>query len=417
MATQNRMIRRFVAVTIALFIVFGIVADGPRSALEGFLRLQVAPARLVSDFTVVAGPGAVFLNSAAVGIAGLIVLRLNKVQLSGPTMATTFIMMGFALFGKTVLNIIPIILGVTLAALIVGRKPSTYVLIALFGTALAPLVSFIAFEMGFPFAIALPLSIAIGVLAGVILPPLAIAMLHLHQGYSLYNVGLTAGFIGLFAASLPNAASIDISAFTQWGTASTPLLIAIVPILSLVAIVMSLFGEGGIAKTMKQYLALLKLPGRLPSDFLDLAGEKGALFNAGTIGLAYSAFVALVGGSFNGPVVGALMTILGFGFFGKHLRNALPIFLGVLLAALVFGKDISQNWVIVAFLFSTGLSPLAGEFGTIVGMIAGFLLLVIVERTGSWHGGMNLYNVGFAGGLTATLLVSVIEWYKTNVQR
>ena len=111
------------------------------------------------------------------------------------------------------------------------------------------------------------------------------------------------------------------------------------------------------------------------------------------------------------------MTVMGFGLFGKHLRNVFPVFLGLLLAALLFGKNLTDSWVVLAFLFGTALAPLAGEFGLIVGIVAGFLHLVVVERSGAWHGGMNLYNNGFAAGLTATLLVSVIEWYKTNVER
>jgi hypothetical protein len=34
-------------------------------------------------------------------------------------------------------------------------------------------------------------------------------------------------------------------------------------------------------------------------------------------------------------------------------------------------------------------------------------------RTAPWHGGLNLYNNGFAGGLTATLLVSIITWWSS----
>jgi hypothetical protein len=48
-----------------------------------------------------------------------------------------------------------------------------------------------------------------------------------------------------------------------------------------------------------------------------------------------------------------------------------------------------------------------------MGLLAGFLHLVMVERTGAWHLGVNLYNNGFAGGLTAALLVAVIEWYRS----
>lgn len=415
MATRDLVLRRFVAATILLFLIFGILADGPRSAFEGFMRLQVSPTRLLSDFTSMEGTGAAFVNAAIVGLLGWLVLRLNKISLSGPTIAAIFTMIGFALFGKTLLNCIPIIVGVSISALIVGKRPKEYVLIAMFGTALGPIISFVAFEMGFPPAIALPTSMIIGVLTGIILPPLAITMLHLHQGYSLYNVGLTAGFIGLFAASLPNAGGMNISTTVQWGQTISLWLILIIPALSLVAIVLSFMCCRREAWT--EFLAIQKMSGRLPSDFCDLAGPGGGLLNAGLLGLAYSAFIAIIGAPFNGPVIGGLMTVMGFSLFGKHLRNVFPVFLGLLLAALLFGKSLTESWVVLAFLFGTALAPLAGEFGLLVGIIAGFLHLVVVERSGAWHGGMNLYNNGFAAGLTATLLVSVIEWYKNNVQK
>jgi hypothetical protein len=38
----------------------------------------------------------------------------------------------------------------------------------------------------------------------------------------------------------------------------------------------------------------------------------------------------------------------------------------------------------------------------------------MVERTAAWHGGMDLYNNGFAGGLTAAFFVAVIEWRRSN---
>jgi len=79
-----------------------------------------------------------------------------------------------------------------------------------------------------------------------------------------------------------------------------------------------------------------------------------------------------------------------------------------------FGHELSAPGVILAALFGTTLAPLAGEFGVAFGVIAGFLHLVIVLRSGAWHAGIGLYNNGFAGGLTATLLVAVIEWYRAN---
>lgn len=417
MANRGTLLRSFVAATILLFLLFGLVADGPQSALEGFLRLQTVPTRLLSDFTAMQGTGAAFLNAACVGLTGLFVVRQNKVVLSGPTIAALFAMMGFALFGKTLLTCFPIIAGVSLAGLIVGKKPREYVLIAMFGTALGPVISYVAFELGFSPIFALPAAMIIGVLAGILLVPLAITMLHLHQGYSLYNVGLTAGFLGLFAASLPSAGGMDLFIIEEWGRSFSPWLVVVIPILSLLALGLGLSGSREARReAWKEFRAILRLSGRLPSDFCDRAGERGALINAGILGLVYSAYVAIVKAPFNGPVVGGLMTIVGFGFFGKHLRNIGPVFAGLLAAALLFGKDLAEGWVILAFLFGTALAPLAGEFGFFAGMTAGFLHLVVVERTNSWHGGMNLYNNGFASGLAATLIVSVMGWYKSRIR-
>ena len=412
MAGRDRSLRPFAAAAIILFIAFGILADGPVPALSGFLRLQIRPARLLSDFTAMEGTGPAFINAACVGLLGLGLLWLNKVVLSGPTLAAVFTMMGFALFGKTVLNCLPIMAGVSLAALVVGKEPREYTLIAMFGTALGPVVSFVAFEAGFPPLLALPASLIIGVLLGLVLPSLAITMLHLHQGYSLYNIGLTAGFIGLFAASLPNAGGKDMLAFNEWGMDRDPFLALAVPLLAIFALG-SGFNRGG-RRAWKEYRAILKLPGRLPSDFCEMEGFDGAFINAGLLTLAYWAFVALLGAPFNGPVVGGLMTILGFSFFGKTLRNVGPILAGLVAAAFLFDKGLTDSWVILAFLFGSALAPLAGEFGPFIGFVAGFLHLVIVERTGTWHGGMNLYNNGFAAGLTATLIVSVMEWYRNG---
>ncbi len=415
MAIHTRILTQFLAAAIMVFLLFGILADGPSTALEGFLRLQSSPARLLSDFTALQGTGAALLNAGTVGILGWLYVKLNDIKLSGPTVAAIFTMIGFALFGKTLLNCIPIMAGVSLSAFIVKKKPREYLLIGMFGTALGPLVSFVAFEMGLAPALALPVSLAVGLAVGIVLPPLAIAMLHLHQGYNLYNVGLTAGFIGLFAASLPNAGGKNIDSISSWGMAADPWLFLLIPILSLLAIGMAFVCCG--RKSWREFLAILKLPGRLPSDFCELSGPGGALLNVGILGLAYSAYVAIVGAPFNGPVIGALMTLMGFGFFGKHPKNVIPVFLGLLAAALIFGKALDESWVILAFIFGTALAPIAGEFGPAIGILAGFLHLVLVERSGTWHGGMNLYNNGFAGGLTATLIVSVIEWYKTSIER
>jgi hypothetical protein len=147
---------------------------------------------------------------------------------------------------------------------------------------------------------------------------------------------------------------------------------------------------------------------------MDMVSVDASLLNAGLIGLLGSIYVYAVGGDFNGPVVGGLLTILGFAAFGTTLRNAWPVTGGVIIATLLFGKSLSAPGPILAAIFVTTLGPLAGQFGILIGIIAGFIHFFMVSQTGSWHGGMDLYNNGFAGGLTAALMVAIIEWYQTN---
>jgi hypothetical protein len=177
-------------------------------------------------------------------------------------------------------------------------------------------------------------------------------------------------------------------------------------------VITGIFLEGfGVFKALKK---IQKLTGRLPSDFMDMASPGGALLNMGFLGLAAWIYVMIVGGDLNGPVIGGILTIMGFASFGKNLRNTWPVVTGAVAATLLFGKGLDSPGPLLAALFCTTLAPLSGEFGIPVGFMAGFVHLMMVERTGAWHSGMNLYNNGFAGGLTAALFVAVIEWYRAN---
>jgi hypothetical protein len=147
---------------------------------------------------------------------------------------------------------------------------------------------------------------------------------------------------------------------------------------------------------------------------MDSEGVPASLLNMGLLGALMWGYAFVVGADLNGPVLGGLFTVIGFAAFGKHPRNVWPVLAGVVLAALVFGKELSAPGVILAALFATTLAPLAGEFGPVVGVLAGFVHLAVVLRAGAWHAGIGLYNNGFAGGLTATFLVAVIEWFRAN---
>ncbi|MGL4854554.1 MAG: DUF1576 domain-containing protein, partial [Lentisphaeria bacterium] len=161
-------VKRVLFILIGVLIAAAIIADGFSKSVEGFFQLQVGPARLMSDFVQLVGIGGALLNASLVGAIGLyFILRLD-VKVSGPTFAAVLTMIGFGLFGKTVVNIFPIIYGVRLSAKFIGKEFKQYIIIALFGTALGPLVSCISFEI-WESGIALILGPLLGLLVGFIL--------------------------------------------------------------------------------------------------------------------------------------------------------------------------------------------------------------------------------------------------------
>ncbi len=408
---HNKVILGILSGIIVMLIACGLVIDGS-AALEGFLRLQMAPARLINDFIESEGIGAAFINAALVGALGLGLILISKVQLSGPTFAAVFTLIGFGFFGKTPVNVIPIFAGVYLSTKFVDKTFQQYILIALFGSALGPLVSFLSFGLGCGYGWGVLIGLTVGVAVGFILPSISVAMLHFHQGYNLYNVGLSCGFMGLFITAIVKASDNYAATDMMWYSEKSLLLICLVPFISILFIIagLTIDGFGGFRSMMD----IQSHTGRLPSDFIDKQSIGGTLINCGLIGLLGSLYVYVVGGDFNGPVIGGLFTVIGFGAFGTHLKNSYPVVLGVVLASFVFSKNLASPGPILAAIFCTTLSPLAGQFGVRIGIISGFIHLSMVLQTAEWHGGFNLYNNGFAGGLTATFIVSIIQWYQTN---
>jgi len=185
---EERLLYGLLCAILGAFLATGFAVQGIPAALHGLWQLQIHPGRLLNDFTSIAGEGAALVNAALAAAIGLALVRANRVRLSGPTVAAVFTILGFGLFGKTPTNILPIILGVFLSAKLVGKRFNEYILIALFGTALGPLVTMLAFELVAAPSAGIPVAAAGGVAAGMLLPPLAMTMLRLHQGYNLYNI-------------------------------------------------------------------------------------------------------------------------------------------------------------------------------------------------------------------------------------
>lgn len=390
---------------------FGLAASlfGHEAVPRGLAAIIVSPDILINDYFSIAGLGPAFINASLCVLVALILVWRAGITVSGPVLAAIFTIAGFSLFGKNMVNIWPGLLGAWLYARASRRPFGENILVALFGTALAPLASEVAFGFGIPVPLSLALAAIAGAVAGFLLAPVAKHVLDFHQGYNLYNIGFAAGFIGTVIMSALKAFGVPLSGGFHWAELgpswSLPFLAAMFVSMIVAGIVIE-------PRWFEAYRRLLASPGRLVSDFVRYYGLGATLVNMGVMGLLASLAVLLIGGSWNGPVIGGILTITGFAAFGKHPRNALPPMAGAAAMAMLSRYGLEAPASQLAVLFASTLAPIAGEYGVIAGLVAGAVHLVLVQVVGGLHGGLNLYNNGFAGGLTAGLLLPVLEWLR-----
>lgn len=389
-----------------LFIAIAFLFDTPRAIWDGSIAILTSPANLLTDYIQLGGPGAAFLNVGMMTLASITLVRASKAELSGPLLAAIFTVAGFSFFGKNLYNSIPIALGVLLYARLSRQPHGRFLLHALFGSALGPLVSELTFNLPLPLAPRLLLGIGSGMIAGFVLPPLASHFLRFHQGFSLYNVGFTAGIIGTFFIAALRAFGVSVEPVSILSSGrNEPFAV----LFGLLFTGILLWGVALCRGRLGGYRELLEQSGKLAADFVKISGLGLTLFNMGLLGLLSTAYVLLIGGELNGPVIGGIFTVVGFGAFGKHLRNVVPIFAGVLLANLLNIYDPHSTTALLATLFGTTLAPVAGYYGAGWGIAAAMMHMALVMNLSYLHGGVNLYNNGFSGGFVAAALVPVIE--------
>ena len=125
-------------------ILFGLCQGLPECILSGLRTIITMEDVLITDYIAVAGIGAAFVNAGMVTLISAAILWLLDDTPNGATMVTIGLMSGFALFGKNIANIWPILGGTALYALVQGEGLSRHVNVALRTTALSPVVSFLA---------------------------------------------------------------------------------------------------------------------------------------------------------------------------------------------------------------------------------------------------------------------------------
>jgi hypothetical protein len=325
--------------------------------------------------------------------------------MTGAAVACLFLVLGFALFGKNLLNVWAIVIGVALYSRFRGETFATHINTAFFGVALAPIFSEVLFSTSIPLAWSLPLAVVTGLAIGFILAPAAAQLFKAHMGFSLYNMGFTAGLVGTLVVALYKSYGFVPDPVFIWTTGNNLVLGAFLSVVFVSMIAVGFWFDRGVPTGMKKVIGA---SGQSPTDFIALAGLGPTLANMGVSGAIGMTYILAVGGELNGPVIGAIFTIVGFAAFGKHPRNIVPIMVGVFLGSLAKPWSADDPSILLAALFGTTLAPIAGRFGWHWGIVAGFVHSSAALTVGPLHAGLNLYNNGFAAGIVASVLVPVI---------
>lgn len=395
-------------------ILYALLTTTPRELIKGLEIICRSNDILLTDYLLIAGIGPTFINAALVLLINLWLIRRLDLKPNGIIIAALFLLTGFSFMGKNIFNIWPFYLGGYLYSKYHGISYKNVVIINMFSTTFSPLTSLIGISMSDSVIEGIMIMAIVGGFVGFIMPTVSSHMLTFHAGYNLYNMGAAAGFVGMIVYALLEQSDVIVKSNDLVLQTNHPgiIIFLIIYCIALVAI-----GYCINEKTFKGYKHILSHSGRLITDIIKQDGFGLSLVNMGVLGILSILFVVLMGGVFNGPTIAAMMTVMGFGAFGKHPKNVWPVVMGVVVGWQFFGIETSVTIIIISALFGTTLAPVAGEYGVLWGLVAGILHAAFVQNIGSLHGGLVLYNNGFSGGIIAAILVPVIDAFKKENRR
>ncbi len=403
---RENLTRNLTFFAAAVLVAAAFLCGSPGEIGKGVLRILTSHSLLITDFFAVGGMGAAFLNAAFILLTGVILVVVEKIPFTGPTMAALFINAGYGLWGKTPLNVLPILFGIWLYSRTHGVRLGRHIYTALFGTCLAPFVTELYYTLPYPLIVRAALAVILGIIIGFFLPPLSAHTTSIHMGYNLFNVGFSAGILAFVLVCVMKSLGLETETVMVWKSGRPAgVIVGLYLFFALV------FGVGFWAgdRKLDGLKKILSRPGRAVSDFILMDGAGPALMNMGLMGAVCTTYILLIGGDFSGPVVGAIMMVFGFSAFGAHVKNYLPVLLGVWLFTFVSRYEPTTPGIQLAAIFGIGLSPIAGQFGIPAGILAGILHSAVAMCTAQIYGGLNLYNNGFSAGWVAVVLVPALE--------
>lgn len=428
---------------LALAVPFACLYSGEGlSVFENFRLILISPSKLVTDYFSIGSIGSAFLNAAVCGFSCNVVMVLSKARPSATLLAGYFLVIAHCFYGLNFVNMWPPFLGVLVFCLVFRIRFGNILHIAMFSTSLGPFISDFLFRytIGDRFVFGkvqltvagVALALLFGLLSGFLVPALLPGTTRMYRGFNLFKAGLAIGLFGIFAYALmyktfgiaaPDTIVRDNPLYTASGQEYIWFADLFFGAVFLTTFLIGFFRNG---KSMRGYGGIWNCDGwhdDFPLDF----GMPLTLINIGIYGLCVVlylnlAFLLTSGVGFSGPTVGVTVAAITFSASGQTPKNVWPIALGYVLLSLITGGvgqllglpivwSISSQSYINGMAFATGLCPFTGKYSRKVGVIAGMLHAILCTSTAAMHGGFVLYNGGLTSGLTAILLLPVLDFY------
>lgn len=430
----------------AAFLISALIAAvytgvGTRIFYNWYL-IMTSPSPLVTDYLEIGGLASAMLNAGACGMACFLFMVGLKGESRANTLAGYFLVVAHCFYGLNFLTMWPCFLAPFLYLHLKKLNFKSNLHICMFATSFGPFIGELLFRytQGDDFVFGQPsltlsgvlLTLGFSLMLGFIVPAILPGASAWHKGYNLYNGGLAFGIFGFFlynflyktmgispASSLTRFNETYESFGRSYRLYSNCFFIIIFTCCIFAGYLLN-------GRSFKGFTHLVRDTG-YQSDFAEKYGMPLCLINIGFIGSLFLLYLNLIitftsGAGFTGATIGVVLAALTFTSMGQHPKNIWPILVGYPLLYLVtmffchlngreIGWSISTQGYINGVAFATGLCPIVGRYGVRAGIVAGFMCASMCTATGALHGGLVLYNGGFTTGITALILLPILEHY------
>ena len=179
---------------------------------------------------------------------------------------------------------------------------------------------------------------------------------------------------------------------------------------------------GEVSEVVPGLIKIMKANDLLISDYIAIAGLSGAFINVALVTFFTGLLLYLNKMPINGGTYFIIGLMSGFAFFGKNIFNIWGILLGTYIYCRIIKVPFSK-YLIVSFM-ATALAPIAsttfmwrgvvpwGVFAAVFSsLVIGAACPIVSDYMSTVLKGYSLYNSGFALGLIALIITSILKSY------